>query len=162
PGDPGHPDTGRPDRSSSGAVRSRRQRKRDRKRRAGGRGGFTPPPPPPPPIEARGPPPPPPLLSGGRASALPSGTPTRGGGVRGAHLGLVHRLPVVAEPPAGVAGVGVQAPVGVADVMLLDELHQGGLPLALGVVADRAAKLTQQHWGDVLLVQVGPVRVPDA
>src|SRR5215468_3499841 len=77
-------------------------------------------------------------------------------------LVLVDGLPVVVEYSAGVAGVGVPGPVGVADVVLLGVVEQGALPDALGGGGGDglAAELADQDGGLTVDVEVGPVLLP--
>src|SRR4051794_20323266 len=79
------------------------------------------------------------------------------------HLVLVDRLPVVLQHTAGVTRVRVPGPVGVADLVLLEVVHQGVLPDGLGALTGGllTTELTEQQRGDVLLLDVRPVLLPD-
>src|SRR6266852_2509621 len=83
-------------------------------------------------------------------------------GAQYVELAMVDRLPVVLKDDAGISRVWIPRPVGVVNVVRFQEGHQGALPHTLGILAHRApSKLPDEHWGSPILLQIGPMLLPD-
>src|SRR5260221_9876376 len=83
-------------------------------------------------------------------------------GAQYVHLALVDRLPVVLQDATGISLVWIPRPVGIANVIRFQEIHQGALPNALGIPTHRApSELSHEYRGSPTGLHIGPMLLPD-
>jgi len=84
-------------------------------------------------------------------------------GAQHIELAAVKRRPITVEDAAGIPCVRIPCPIGIVDLILFQECYQRALPDPLGILTHRGpSELTQQYRGDSILLQIGPVLLPDA